>query len=79
MDKIGLIPEDVFDFETYIEVNEIHDLSGGRPYEVQLICHMMFRRIQEKRAKKMKLDLSILEDVRKELETSQDIYRYDPY
>ena len=75
LEKIGIKPEKIFDFETYIDVldNEIHDLSGGRPYEIQLICHMLFRRVQEKRARKMELNLSVLEDVRKELETSQDI------
>jgi hypothetical protein len=74
LEKIGIINlEEIFDFETYIDVNEIHDLSGGRPYEIQLICHMLFRRVQSKRARKMKLDLSVLEDVRKELENSQDI------
>ena len=73
LEKIGNKLEEIFDFETYRDVNEIHDLSGGRPYEIQLICHMLFRRVQDKRAKKMKLNLSVLEDVRKELETSQDI------
>lgn len=73
LEKIGIIPEEIFDFETLKDVKEIHDLSCGRPYEIQLICHILFRRIQTKRAKNMKLELSVLEDVRKELETSQDI------
>ena len=73
LEKIGNKLEEIFDFETYRDVNEIHDLSGGRPYEIQLICHMLFRRVQEKRARMMKLNLSVLEDVRKELETSQDV------
>lgn len=74
LEKMEINPDEIFDFETYgIDVGEIHDLSGGRPYEIQLICHMLFRRVQSKRARKMKLDLSVLEDVRRELETSQDI------
>jgi len=73
LEKTGIEPEGIFDFETYRDVREIHDLSSGRPYEIQLICHVLFRRIQCKRARKMKLDLGVLEDVRKELETSQDI------
>jgi hypothetical protein len=72
--KIGLDPIKLFEQETLTEITEIHKLSSGRPYEVQLICHYLFRRLQEKRAKKMRLDLSILEDVRKELETTQDIF-----
>jgi len=70
---IGIEPSDIFDFKTFKDVMEIHDLSGGRPYEIQLICHKLFQRVQTKRAKKMKLDLNILEDVRKELEISQSI------
>ena len=73
LEKAGINPEEIFDFETYRDVKEIHDLSGGRPHEIQLICHMLFRRVQSRRARKMKLDLGVLEDVRKQLETSQDI------
>lgn len=74
LEKIGIVPEELFDSETYDEdVQEIHDLSGGRPYEIQLICHMLFRRVQSRQAAKMKLDLGVLEDVRKQLETSRDI------
>lgn len=74
LEKIGISdPNDIFDFETYRDVGEIHDLTGGKPYEVQLLCHTLFRRVQEKRATKMKLDLSVLEDVRMELENTQDI------
>jgi hypothetical protein len=61
----GPRPEGIFD--------EIHDLSGGRPYEVQLICHMLYRRLEQQRAKTMELSLGSLEDVRRELETSEDI------
>ena len=73
LEKLGINPEEVFDFETYRDVLEIHNLSGGRPYEIQLICHTLFRRVQSKRAETMKLDFSVLEEVRKELETWQDI------
>jgi len=73
LEKLGIVPEQIFDFETYRDVGDIHDLSGGRPYEIQLICHMLFRRIELKRAEKMKLDFSVLEDVRSELETYQDV------
>ncbi len=73
LENIGIRPEEIFDFETYSDVQEIHDLSGGRPYEIQLICHMLFRRVQDRRAKRMKLDLGVLEDVRRQLEISQDM------
>ncbi|MDF5739194.1 MULTISPECIES: hypothetical protein [unclassified Nostoc] len=73
LEKLGILPEEIFDVETYRDVSEIHDLSGGRPYEIQLICHFLFRRIQKKQSTKMKLNLSVLEEVRRELENFQDI------
>lgn len=73
LEKAGIRPDDIFDFETYNDIREIHELSGGRPYEIQLICHMLFRRVESKQAVKMKLDLGVLEDVRKQLEISRDI------
>lgn len=74
LEKIGISDaEDIFDFETYRDVREIHDFTGGKPYEVQLLCHVLFRRVQQKRAKKMKLNLSVLEEARSELESTQDV------
>lgn len=73
LEKLGIDPKKIIDFETYRDVRDIHNLSGGRPYEIQLICHMLFRRLQLRRADTMKLDFSVLEEVRRELETWQDI------
>lgn len=52
-------------------VKEIHELSGGRPYEIQLICHLLFRRLQNTQSRLMQLDFRALEDLRKELAQSQ--------
>jgi len=73
LDSIEANIYDIFDAETYKDISEIHDISGGRPYEIQLICHFLFKRIQEGKTDKMILDLSVLEDVRRELESSQDV------
>jgi AAA+ ATPase superfamily predicted ATPase len=54
-------------------IQEVHDLAAGRPYEVQLLCHAMFKRIQSGRAKRMALDFGVLEDVQQELAKEQDI------
>jgi hypothetical protein len=67
-------PSEIIDLDDSSDtVREIHQLSGGRPYEVKLICHMLFRRVQQGKTGRMVLDFSVLEDVRKELETYQDI------
>jgi len=49
--NLGIGPLEILDTETLYEVSAIHDLSGGRPYEIQLICHLLFRRIQQGRSK----------------------------
>jgi len=76
LEKIGISdPSLVFDFETYRDVTEIHELSGGKPYEIQLLCHFLFRRLQEHRTNRMRLNVDLLDDVLKELESSQDVSR----
>ena len=63
----------LFDFDNVDQLEEIHDLTGGRPYEIQLLCHVLFRRVQEGRDSKMVLTLDVLDDLLKELETGQDL------
>ena len=52
-------------------LQDLHDLTGGRPYEIQLVAHFMFRQIQEHKANRMNLTMEVLEDVLEELEQSQ--------
>ncbi|MCK4818592.1 hypothetical protein KA005_22670, partial [bacterium] len=74
LESIGIAdPTEIFDFEKRPDIYEIHDLSGGRPYEIQLLCHVMFRRVQEGRAKHMQLTLDVLDDLRMELESFHDV------
>jgi tetratricopeptide (TPR) repeat protein len=74
LEKVGVHqPARLFDRETFHDVAEIHDLSGGRPYEIQLICHVLFRRIQEGRATRMELSVDVLDDVLSELGTLYDV------
>jgi len=75
LEKAGIPdPADLFDFETYQEVQEVHELAGGRPYEIQLICHFMFRRVQQGRARRMRLTLEVLDAVLDELHAGRDIW-----
>jgi tetratricopeptide (TPR) repeat protein len=54
-------------------ISDIHKLSGGRPYEIQLICHMLMRRCQMGQSKKFLLNINVLEEIRSELATGQNI------
>lgn len=74
LEKMGAMDvSELFDFESYQDVKEVHNISGGRPYEIQLLCHIMFRRVQEGRAESMEITMDALDEVRMELESHQDV------
>lgn len=49
---------------------DVHTLTNGRPYEIQLVCHFMFKRVQFGQDKRMRLSIEVLEDVLRELKQS---------
>lgn len=49
-------------------IGEIHWLTGGLPYEVNLIAHYMYRRHQERKSPTIGLSVEVLDDVLNELE-----------
>ena len=49
-------------------IGEIHWLTGGLPYEVNLISHYVYRRHQETRSPTIGLSVEVLDDVLNELE-----------
>jgi len=49
-------------------IGEIHWLTGGLPYEVNLISHYMYRRYQETNSSTIGLSVEVLDDVLNELE-----------
>jgi hypothetical protein len=49
---------------------DIHTISRGRPYEIQLLCHFMFRRLQDHRATRMDVTADVMDDVLNELEAN---------
>ncbi len=72
LENLGVNPFEVIDIETLLDVSAVHNLSGGRPYEIQLICHLLFRKVQTGRAKRLELTSDVLDDVIRELQSSQD-------
>lgn len=73
LETVKVEPDLLFDFEHSNDLEDIHDLTGGRPYEIQLVCHTLFRRVQQGRASKMSLDLGVIDEVRQQLESSQNL------
>ncbi|MFJ8201788.1 hypothetical protein [Micromonospora chalcea] len=69
LQAVGLSPALLVPDE-YTLYRHVHQLSGGRPYEIQLLCHFMFRAVQEERAKAMALTRNVIDDVLQELELS---------
>lgn len=70
LDKFGILYDDILSRNI---VDEVHHLSGGRPYEIQLICHFLFKQVQQKQTKVMKLNFRALEGIRSELLRSADL------
>ena len=68
--EVDIDPDKLFSEETY---EEVHELSGGKPYEINLICHVLFRHYQRNLQRRMTLNASVLEDIRKELDKSQNL------
>lgn len=66
--KIDVDPKKVLKPDQHWLAVEIDQLSGGRPYEIQLLCHFMFKRVEEGDARNMSITLDVLDDVRAELE-----------
>ncbi len=52
---------------------EIHELTGGKPYEIQLVAHFMFKRIQQGMASSLQLDVDVLDVVLQELARGQNV------
>jgi tetratricopeptide (TPR) repeat protein len=73
LEKLGVKPERLWE-HGYIDVRDIHEVSAGRPYEIQLLGHFLFRRLQERRADQMELTLEVLDEVLQELEASHDVW-----
>jgi hypothetical protein len=69
--SLGVNPDEIMPANMYLFYSDVERLSGGRPYEIQLLCHFMFRRIEERRAEKMSITVDVLDDVRHELETQE--------
>lgn len=53
-----------------VALYDIHTISQGRPYEIQLLCHFMFRRLQDQRATEMIPNADVMDDVLNELEAT---------
>jgi tetratricopeptide (TPR) repeat protein len=63
-DEKGLVS-----FET---IRDLHRLSGGSPYEVQLVCHGMYHRYESGDAEKLAISRDVLDNVYAELDRLRD-------
>lgn len=54
-------------------VRDVDVLSGRRPYEIQLICHSLFRHTQSGVSRIFSLDLKTLESIQRELASGQKV------
>lgn len=66
-------PDELFDPETLRDLIDPEGLAGGNPYQIQLICHFLFRNVQRGQATKMVLNTDVVENVLEELSQGADI------
>lgn len=55
------------------ELDDIHRLTGGKPHEIQLVCHCIIRQIQNGKKDGISLDVDVLDDVLLELRKGIDL------
>lgn len=72
LQNLDIDPYEILDRETLFDIPAIHDLSGGRPYEIQLLCHHLFRGVQQGRVSKMTITSDILDEVLDTLQSPND-------
>jgi hypothetical protein len=73
LQNLGLVDNEVRQLAPRMFISDVDVLSGRRPYEVQLICHTLFRRCQEGSAKRFSLDLKTLESIQSQLASGQNV------
>lgn len=71
--NIGLSRSQCRKLVSTIFVRDIDVLSGRRPYEIQLICHTLFRRCQEGTSTRFSLDLKTIEAIQREIASGQKL------
>lgn len=49
-------------------ISEIHSITNGSPYEVQLISHFMYKQYQEKKSTNIAINTAVLDDLMNELD-----------
>ncbi|WP_320188250.1 tetratricopeptide repeat protein [Agrobacterium rosae] len=54
-------------------IDDVTTLSGRKPYEIQLICHYLFRQCQEGRSRRFSLTLETLEGIQAVLASGQNV------
>lgn len=53
--------------EEFEFANEVHEASGGLPHQVQLLCHLAFRKYQRGETDRLTLSLEVLEEATREI------------
>ncbi len=71
--QIGLGYKQIRDLVSSSFISDIDILSARRPYEIQLICHTVFKRCQMGVATKFTLDLKTLENIQAQLASGADL------
>jgi len=58
-------------------IRDIHNITNGSPYEINLMAHYMYRRWKEKNSPTISLSLEVLDDILNDLERFQSKKHYE--
>ncbi|KGE00976.1 hypothetical protein [Rhizobium sp. YS-1r] len=73
LERLSLPEKDVRDLAPSAFMMEVEALSGRKPYEIQLICHELYKRCQEGRSRRFSLNLNTLESIQEVIARGQNI------
>ncbi|MDD2364548.1 MAG: tetratricopeptide repeat protein [Desulfuromonadaceae bacterium] len=65
--------QDVMEVDTFIDLTDIQSLTGGKPYEIQLLCHYMYKGYESGHSDKMQLSIDVFDEVLIDLAKGKDI------
>jgi Cdc6-like AAA superfamily ATPase len=69
----GLNPDEVVNTSSVDFIREVRAITGGSAYEIQLVCHFMYRALQSGTAPTMRLTNDVIDSVRRELGTGHTL------
>lgn len=73
LDRTNLSEDEKRSLTPDLFIRDVTELTSRKPYEIQLVCHELFKQCQEGQAKRFTLNLQTLESIRQVLARGQNV------